>query len=97
MIDANTRLAIYRKALKDYKKSWLRPASVKMQLYTNSGFCSYFYNQKVYSSLESLPELENLHPVGYTYDGGYWYKPGKILPRIRILKKAIKAVKKLIK
>ena len=82
-----TELEIYKEALGDYRWSLFLPKRV---FNTQSGFCYYFMrSQRKEFRWEDCPTLFKLKP-NKTYDASHWFKPGKILPRIKLLKKAIK-------
>ena len=83
-------LEFYKEALKDYRKSLIFG---RRKFHTSGGFCYYFSCK---SSIDNLPFiLESLKPKKtYATLPLYWFKPGALLPRIKLLKKAIKICKK---
>lgn len=89
MIDTSSpqqRLALYKEALFVYRLCRIFPA-MKYILQTQHGLCHFFsewFEQRVYMS--ELPELKKLKPV----DCGFWDVQGKLKPRIKWLKQAIK-------
>lgn len=87
-MEKEERLKLYKKMLRDYRLSFFFP---KRWYKTESGFC---YNLTRYSvSLEDLSELISTKP-DKNYNGGcMWFKSGKLRPRIKCLKKAIKMIK----
>ena len=91
------RLKIYKKALWDYRIS----KYLRRSILTENGLCYYFYAKEIITltpegvygdGIKILPELYFYKP----YDQNYWFNPGELNPRIKLLKKAIKMVKKSI-
>lgn len=86
---AKEELKIYKKALFHYRLTRIFPWLSK-KYRTLLGFCSYFI-QVHKTSLSYLTVLAKLNPnkdvLDYT---PYWFKEGKKLPRIKLLKQAIK-------
>lgn len=102
------RLKYYERALSDYRLSRLLPF-LKKFLSTDKGFCNHITNYnaifwgkkfKTFServNLNELSELTELAPRQYDPSlefQPYWYKPGKLLPRIKLLKAAIRNLKR---
>lgn len=90
-LNVKTQLVFYEKALKDYKNNlWKFHRDHKV----SSGFCYYFmgYNLHVKTHLPILFNLGN----GYKYrkNSYFWFRPGKLRPRIKLLEKAIEICKK---
>ena len=86
------RLAMYRQAVKDYRKPG-------QHYYSHSGLCYYFKFVHVTIGVfvffdEIFPELCETRP-GCLF--GYWFKPGIKTPRIKCLQKAIRIIKKRYK
>jgi hypothetical protein len=91
LIKMNTieeRLRFYKKMLLHYSISLFIPFSFR-STEVKSGFCFYI-NQKTdfEYSVSSFPELFSLRKV-WSGDEEYWFKPGKLWPRIQCLRKAI--------
>ena len=89
-IDKYKRLYIYRAALQEYESRnhwWL----INKWKPLSHGFCAYF-RKKFSIDLHQLTELYSLKPEHlYPYDDGmYWFKKGRLKPRIELLKQAIK-------
>jgi hypothetical protein len=89
------QLKIYKKALLHYQissifiigfifKALLLDADI------SRGFCLYFND---YYLQNNLPILYSLKPTNTYCNSEYWFKPGKLAPRIECLKKAIKLCK----
>ena len=78
----------YRKALLCYYLSYIPGFSFLLD--TDYGFCLFFSKTNIY--LE-LPKLYKQKPDNNYEFGVYWFKPGKLAPRIECLKKAIKLCK----
>jgi hypothetical protein len=97
-------LEIYQRMLKAFRKQYWRP--FKSKYYRLSGFCTYYglsgfctyliLTKNGLYSLNELSILTSLKPIK-TYDRGYWFKPHKMSPRIKLLKKAIKICKQQLK
>lgn len=81
-----TELEIYKEALSNYKLSLIFPRKV---FNTQCGFCYYFRKSQRKELRLDCPTLFKLRP-DEKYDNAYWFKPGKIRPRIQLLKEAIK-------
>ena len=81
-----TELEIYKEALGNYRWSLLFP---RRAFNTQFGFCYYFRLSQRKELRWDCPTLFKLMPEK-TYDSFHWFKPGKIRPRIKLLKKAIK-------
>jgi hypothetical protein len=82
------RLKIYKRTLLYYSIYLFVPFKFRPRK-IRSGFC-YFINQITdfkYSG-PSFPELHSLRKV-WSGDEEYWFKPGKLWPRIQCLRKAI--------
>ena len=90
-------LEVYKKALKDYRKSLIFG---RKKFNTKRGFCDYFFYSFSYSilnDLDDLPVLKTLTPKKrYNPLPIYWFEPGRLLPRIKLLKKAIRICQKSI-
>jgi hypothetical protein len=94
------RLEIYKKALHDYRISLIFSFK-KIKLHTNKGFCAYFYYNNYMNTPNNLeitfPEIYKCCPCNFTYPWHnvpyYWFKKGKIIPRIKVLKATIKLTK----
>lgn len=81
-----------KKALRAYRLAyWLGFIYSEFRLYTDLGFCKFFYRNycRDISDFYILEETA-IKELGDTH--GYWYKPGKLGPRIELLKKALKSV-----
>jgi hypothetical protein len=74
------RMRFYKKMLHDYRVS---------DDSTHRGFCIYLQeNGENYEGLSDFPELEAQKPKKlYALDN--WFKPGRLLPRIKCIQKAI--------
>lgn len=89
------QLKIYEKALLHYQISNIFIIGfifrvLLLDAEINRGFCLYFND---YSLRIDYPILYSLKP-NITYNNSeYWFKPGKLAPRIECLKKAIKLCK----
>ncbi len=81
----DTRLSIYKAALKDYRRSLFMPLGFNVQRGTDLGFCRYFFTKNI--EFKDLPELYNQNK-----SVAYWFPIGKLRPRIKCLKKAIKEI-----
>ena len=98
-------LEIYQRMLKAFRKQYWRP--FKYKFYGFSGFCSYISTKmwrqfdwpKYCTGIENLSILYSLKPTDLyeMHPGGYWFKPYKMSPRIKLLKKAIKICKQQLK
>ena len=75
------RLSLYKSALWQYKLS-LRFPFLKSILLTNYGFCLHF---RSIGFIDELEELWSLRPESL-----YWFSPGEIEPRVKLLEQAIK-------
>jgi hypothetical protein len=102
MLTKEQRLILYQKALKDYK-GWYKRSKFQMYLdrvfyrriplYLKYGFCGYF-GLVHKTNLGSLPELKEARGLlGPPKRGSYWYKPGDLEPRIKVLELVIKICK----
>lgn len=90
-------LKIYEQMLKAFRKQyWLGWPEY-------NGFCSYI-NRNAWMLFDWPPEIKDLDdlsvlnkfkPKGVSF--GYWYYPGKMRTRIKILKQAIKFCKQKIR
>jgi hypothetical protein len=93
------QLELYKKALRDYRLSLWFPW-LKRKLETHEGFCCYFdtkvENNDYVGSLFYLTELNKLEPAD-TYMSSWWFWPGRLRPRIKILKLAIKNCQALLR
>ncbi len=86
-------LALYKRALRDYKLSRFLP---KRWFNTQYGFCCYFNTTfPIRSRLEGLPSiLFRLRPEKrYKKNTSYWFPEGALKPRIKLLEEAIKICK----
>ena len=89
------RLEIYLDMLEGYRFRWFGHG------YTRGGFCSYLrfrYGLTVrgYIHLDDLVELDSLNPKRMYKDSSFWFKPGRVGPRRRLLRKAIRMCKENI-
>lgn len=94
MLNIQKRLALYKKALKDYERAgkWY---GFLFKTETHQGFCWYFawkHRITLQGGLfkSRLPELYQQRPKKY-YD--FWFRQGDLKPRIECLEKAIKMIK----
>lgn len=83
-------LELLEYALLEYKASKYIPRKS-----TDRGLCFYFYNtfSLPYSVKNNFPTLY-LQKPWYRDEDEHWWKPGRLNPRIRALKRAIKLYKK---
>ena len=100
-----TELQYYEQALKDYKKAYWKSSfsskrdEIKLNFEVGSGFCNYFHrNHNIYmyswtDFQKQFPILFSRRPYGPYYLNSYWFMPGKLRPRIKLLKQAIKLCK----
>lgn len=97
VLSKEEQLKYYEQALKDYQRNlWKFPS--KRDIYVNTGFCKYFnlvtpyYTLKVSDVFNILFSLRN----GYSWheNSEYWFRPGRLRPRIKLLKKAIELCRK---
>jgi len=86
-------LKLLKQALYDYRMSRIFKGFLfRKNRNTYDGFCHYFgCNKHIWHSTE-LPILNSLKPENM-YNKLYWFKSGELLPRIKLLKKAIKIIK----
>ena len=84
-------LEIYQRMLKASRRQYWRP--FKSEYYGFTGFCGCLIYETELRRLHELTVLMSLKPIK-TYDRGYWFKPYKMSPRIKLLKKAIKICNK---
>ncbi len=101
------RLLLYKKMLRTYVKSFLFQWN-KEKYFTDCGFCRLIYKTTDLDNVKDsfifeldLPELYNQKPTIFAvnslgHPSPYWFDEGKILPRIKCLKKAIKTTKDII-
>lgn len=90
------RLKIYRRSLMRYRLSRISNYKTRRNKFdTHLGLCYHLsYKENVKSATQYMHELKELCPLG-VFD--YWFDPGKLLPRIKVLKDAIRLVKLTIK
>lgn len=90
-MDKQKELRILKQALKDYRKSRWYPLSFSRvridALYTSTGFCQYFRCKGF-----MFPTTLSLLRPTFNYGGGFWFRMGKLNPRIKLLKQAIKTL-----
>ena len=98
---AKGRLEIYRDALRYFRNRAINPF---LNAKYCDGFCYYFTDIEGLDILGSnltfqrvLPELWATNPHVWFKDTGYWFKPGRLSPRIKCLKKAIRITEQSIK
>lgn len=95
VMNKQERLRIYKKALSDYRKAyhfgWL---FLDKKSVTSRGFC-YYFGVLIFNELLELQSLDpEAGPLNVEGDWlNYWFMPGDRLPRIELLKKAIKLAK----
>lgn len=92
-----TELKAYKKALLYYRLSYIFPF-LKVLLKTDSGFCRYFSKRRgqMIALYLVYPTLEELKPRIFFGTPGYWFEEGRVKPRIKLLKQAIKICEKTI-
>jgi len=86
-------LKLYKRALRDYLLSYVFS---KKLMRTEWGFCDYFapqLNMYMYGLLarEVVPTLWSLKPDN---EDTFWFPPGELWPRIKLLWKAIRILQK---
>lgn len=89
------QLKCYEQALKTYKENLWKSSFINRDCRVSTGFCKYFANTYATSYVkEKFPILFNLRN-GYKYkkNNNYWFRPGKLRPRIKLLERAIEICK----
>lgn len=86
------RLKFYKQMLKDYTKSFFHLG--KKMCNTSWGFCFYIDNTLQSDwTIHDFIELYAQKPKKTYYNGFYWFKHGRRIPRIVCILKAIKLCK----
>jgi len=94
-IPKKQRLNNLKKLLFQYNISLFFPW-FKYKHYLACGFCCAMSMKRTFGNLKDYPELLIQKPV-YQNSYPYWYPPGKLIPRIKCLRRAIKLLKDDIK
>jgi len=87
-------LEIYQRMLKSFRKQYWN--IFKIEYLKFPGFCYYLSTKLELWNCNKLTILSSLKPIR-THSYSFWFKPYKMSPRIKLLKKAIKICKQQLK
>ena len=85
-MELKERLSFYKRMRRDYRIALFIPPFKRMS--TRFGFCNYLNRRSIGLRLYDLPELLATKPK-QQYNYSYWFKPGKLRPRLICINTAI--------